>query len=125
MIDLTDLSMAGVTTSQHEGVVVAVVNGDLDMVSVDRIGAVLSDQVNATPLGLVVDLDVTFLASSGLSMLLKLRRRAARRGVEFTVVPTSKPAERCMTLSGLGQLIPMTDSLDNALALVQRTRRPR
>ncbi|WP_394619016.1 STAS domain-containing protein [Lentzea sp. JNUCC 0626] len=106
---------AGVATSDRDGVVVAVVSGELDMISVDKVGAALFDLSDEKPDGLVVELAVDFMGSSGLSMLLELAARAQRDGVGFAVVATAVAAARPLMASALTQVLPMSESVDEAV----------
>ncbi|MGW6933564.1 STAS domain-containing protein [Lentzea sp. NPDC054927] len=121
MTDRNESSTASVTTSQRDQVVVAVVSGELDMASVDRVRSALFDQVDARPAGLVVDLAVTFLASAGLSMLLELHGRTQRDEVEFAVVAGHNPALQPLMLSGMDQVLPLAESVDDAVATIRQT----
>lgn len=118
VVDRSESSTASVTINQRDEVVVAVVGGELDMVSVGAVGAALFDQVDAQPVGLVVDLAVTFLGCAGLSMLLELYGRTQRDGVGFAVVATGSPARRPLVFSGMDQMLPVAESVDAAVGTI-------
>ena len=72
--------LANVKLEDHDGVTVAVVSGEVDMSSVERVAAAVTDLSNLA-IGLIVDLrSVSYLDSSGISLLhdlaLRLRRRS-------------------------------------------------
>ncbi|MCX2951549.1 STAS domain-containing protein [Lentzea sp. NEAU-D7] len=115
-------STAGMKTSDHDGVVVAVISGELDMISVDGIGTALFDQVDKRPAGLVVELAVDFMGSSALSMLLELNARSQREGVELVIVAAQAAAVRPMMASALSQVLPLAQSVDEAVKLVREER---
>ncbi|SES00728.1 anti-anti-sigma factor [Lentzea xinjiangensis] len=115
-------STASVQTSDRDGVLVAVISGELDMVTVDAIGTALFDHLGSHPGGLVVELAVDFMGSSALSMLLELYGRAQREGVGFAVVAVQPAAVRPMMASALGQVLPVCQSVDDALKLIQEGR---
>ncbi|MEV6712559.1 STAS domain-containing protein [Lentzea sp. NPDC051208] len=110
---------ASMQTSDHDGVLVAVVSGELDMVSVDGIGTSLFGHLSEHPAGLIVDLAVDFMGSSALSMLLELYGRSQREGVGFAIVATQPAAVRPMTASALSQVLPLTDSVEGAMKLIR------
>ncbi|HEX7308538.1 STAS domain-containing protein [Lentzea sp.] len=112
------VSVAGTQIHEHDDVLVAVVSGELDMTSVDGIAATLFEHLGTRPGGMVVDLAVSFLGSSGLSMLLELNKRARRDGVGFALVATEAAAVRTLTASALAHVLPVTQSVDEAVALV-------
>ncbi|MGI5500761.1 STAS domain-containing protein [Lentzea sp. CA-135723] len=110
---------AGIKTDDHDGVLVATVSGELDMISVDGVGASLFELLNKQPDGLVVELAVDFMGSSALSMLLELHGRAQREKVGFAIVAVQPAAVRPMMASALGQVLPLTDSVEAAIALIR------
>lgn len=117
-------SVAGVQTSDHDGVLVAVISGELDMVSVDGVGAALFDHLAKKPDGLVVELAVEFMGSSALSMLLELHSRAQREEVGFAIVATAVAAARPLMASALTQVLPVAESVDEAVKAIQEEREP-
>ena len=117
-------STASIQTSDHEGVLVAGISGELDMVTVDAIGTALFDHLGKRPDGLVVALTVDFMGSSALSMLLELYGRAQREGVGFAIVAVRPAAVRPMMASALTQVLPVCQSVDEALKLVRERPEP-
>ncbi|WP_329792864.1 STAS domain-containing protein [Lentzea sp. DG1S-22] len=110
-------STASVQTSDHDGVLVAVVKGELDMISVDQVGTALFDHLAKGPEGLVVELAVDFMGSSALSVLLKLHAQAQSDGVGFAIVATQAAAARPLMASALSQVLPMAESVDEAVKM--------
>ena len=115
----SETSMAGMQTSDRDGVLVAVISGELDMVSVGSIGAALFDHLDKHPDGLVVELAVDFMGSSALSMLLELCARAQREGVGFALVAAQAAALRPIMASALSQVLPVSHSVDEALKSIR------
>jgi anti-anti-sigma factor len=65
---------------------------------------------------LVVDLsEVSFMDSSGIGTLVSMRREARSRGAELELVCPDGPVLRVLTMVKLDQVIPVHDSLDDAL----------
>ncbi|MFJ5985772.1 STAS domain-containing protein [Lentzea sp. NPDC092896] len=111
-------------TSDHEGVLVVAVSGELDVVSVDKVGTALFDHVAKQPDGLVVELTVDFMGSSALSMLLELYGRAQREKVGFAIVATAVAAARPLMASALTQVLPVAQSVDEAVKSIHEERKP-
>ncbi len=117
-------STASVQTSDRDGVLVAVISGELDMVSVDAIGTTLFENLAKRPDGLVVELAVEFMGSSALSMLLELHARSQREGVGFAIVAAQPAALRPMMASALSQVLPVRQSVDEALKGIREEPEP-
>ncbi|MEU7481552.1 STAS domain-containing protein [Lentzea sp. NPDC042327] len=117
-------STASMKTSDHDGVLVAVITGELDMVSVDEVGAELFEHLDKRPAGMVVELAVDFMGSSALSVLLKLHARAQSDGVGFAIVAAQAAAQRPLMASALSQVLPMAQSTEEALKMVRKEPQP-
>ncbi|KOV87945.1 STAS domain-containing protein [Nocardia sp. NRRL S-836] len=117
-------SAADMKTSDHDGVLVAVISGELDMVTVDSVGKALFDLLDAGPGGLVVELAVDFMGSSALSMLLKLSGHAQSSGVGFAIVAAQPAAVRPLMASALAQVLPLAESVDEAVKSVRKPGEP-
>ncbi|WP_189160591.1 STAS domain-containing protein [Lentzea pudingi] len=109
-------------TSDYGGVPVAVVSGELDMTTVDSIGTALFELVDAHPKGLVVYLAVTFMASSGISMVLELYGQSQRDRYAIVFVTSGLAASRPLKLSGLDQVLPLADTVDDAVNTLRQQR---
>ncbi|MFD5824387.1 STAS domain-containing protein [Lentzea sp. NPDC060358] len=112
-------SVAGLRTSEQDGVLVAVVSGELDVDSVDRVGAALFELADREPDGLVVELAVDFMGSSALSMLLELHSRTQRDGVGFAIVAEEVAASRPLMASALTEVLPLAESVDAAVKTIR------
>jgi anti-sigma B factor antagonist len=110
-------STAGMQTSDHDGVLVVTISGELDMVSVDDVGTSLFEHLDTNPDGMVVELAVDFMGSSALSMLLKLYGQAQGKGVGFAIVAAQAAAARPLMASALSQVLPLATSVDEAVVL--------
>lgn len=115
-------STASVQTSDHDGVVVAVVTGELDPVSVDAVGTALYDHIGTGAVGLVVELAVTFIGSAGLSMLLELYGKAQHDGVGFAIVASEAAALRPMVACGLNEVLPLAGTVRDAVESIRQER---
>ena len=93
-----------VTTSHADGSVVVTLAGELDMASVPALRASLDDIEPSQRL--VLDCAaVTFMDSSGLSLLVTLWSRLVESGGSLQVRQPSPPVRRVMELTGLHELI--------------------
>lgn len=84
---------------------VLVLHGELDMETRFTLREVAMEQLAAPGLTtLQVDLgDVTFLDSSGVSVLVELRKEANDRGIEMLLSAVSRPAARILSIVGLAE----------------------
>jgi anti-anti-sigma factor len=84
--------------------------GELDMATVARLDRRLSELRAAGVRRLVVDLrDLTFMDSTGLSVLLRWARDAAQDGFDFGVVRTGGPVNRLFELAGVEHHLPFVE----------------
>jgi len=82
--------------------VIVVLRGELDMTSVDEVRAVLDELHAVGWTSLVLDLrELTFIDSTGLSLLLSAEREARRAGAAFAIVDGSPAVARLLELVGL------------------------
>jgi anti-anti-sigma factor len=81
--ELADLVVA----RGDDGVVIAQLRGELDMETVDAIRARLAEAITSEATRLVVDLtNVTFMDSSGVELLYRLRAQLAIRQMQLSLV---------------------------------------
>lgn len=117
-------------TSTHPVLVVAV-SGEIDIVTCDVVSQALHAHLDATPLGMVIDLsDVEFLGCAGLAVLIQVYERAAQSRTRFGIVMAGNPAvTRVVQISGLAELLPayptIADAVMNVTADMPYGNRPR
>ena len=112
--------LARLTRSEHDGVAVAGLAGELDISNVPEIEAELHTLPNER-LGLVLDLTATtFMDSSAVSLLYGLRERLRRRGqtLRIVVTPGSAP-RRVLELTGYERAGALDAELDDAVRAVR------
>jgi anti-anti-sigma factor len=91
-----------VTTQRHDGVTVVAVEGEIDLASGGRLEQEITAALADPGTGVVVDLHgVTFLDSSGISVLLKGRRLADTQGVDYRVTGASNMVRQVLDLTGV------------------------
>lgn len=112
--------LAQVTLEDRDGVAVATVSGEIDMSSVDRVGAGLTDLSNLA-LGLVVDLcAVDYLDSSGISLLHDLAQRLRQRSQMLVIVsPPGTPPRRMLELTALDSQAVVLDDVERAIEAIR------
>jgi len=97
-----------VTVGQHATRVVVTARGELDLNTVAHLEAAVADHAGPRQ-DLVVDLgELTFVDSTGLRLLLRLRERAQRNATGLLVV-TSERVRRILDLSGMAALFDCVD----------------
>ncbi|MGH3972128.1 MAG: STAS domain-containing protein [Pseudonocardiaceae bacterium] len=91
--------------------------GEIDMVTTPRLRTFLQQQLEGTGSLLVIDLRaVTFLASSGLAVLVETLSQARERRVGLRLVGDSRKVTRPLEAAGLIELFELYADPDTALA---------
>ena len=105
---------------EHGDVVVAHVEGELDLAVTQRIGDRIGEAIPTSARGLVIDLcDLGFIDSSGVALLFTLAQRLSGRRQELRVVVSpGSPVARVLELVDFGRAAPVGSDLDGALASV-------
>lgn len=87
----------------YPGQAMLVLHGELDLATKSRLHEVAMAQLDVSGLAtLGLDLtDITFLDSSGVSVLVELRNQAQERGINLEIVAVSRSAARVLTIVGL------------------------
>jgi anti-anti-sigma factor len=94
--------------------------GELDLATAPHIGEVARRLFEADEDGpFVLDLaDVTFCDSSGLRFILHLLAEGERRGRDVTLSHVRRAVRRTFEVTGLDHLVPIGDSPDDAMSIV-------
>jgi anti-sigma B factor antagonist len=104
---------------QDQEAVVVTVAGEIDLLTVDRLRAAVSDGFDQLPQSaiLVIDLtDVTFLGSPGLQALVDATRAARQRCEPLRiVVDHNRPVIRPIEVTGLDDVLALFYTVDEAL----------
>lgn len=102
-------------TAEAFGTLVAV-TGEVDIATSPRLRAVLAERPRTEGL-LVLDLTaVTFMDSSGLSVVLNLQRETTAAGERLAVVCPPGPARLLLEVTGVDTELPLFATRDAALA---------
>ena len=98
---------------EEDGVVVARLSGEIDLVNVQAIAAALRTAVTQDAIGVAVDLsDVRYLDSAGVQMLFQLAIDLAttRKGMAVTLAPDS-PLRTLLKITNIQEVASVHDSL--------------
>jgi anti-sigma B factor antagonist len=103
---------------EADGVTVVSVAGEVDLANAGDLRAAFSSSLADPAVRLVVcDLSrVTFLACTGLTALLDVRRALAARGAGIRVVAQNPAITRLLAVTGLGDTLPVSPDFTTALA---------
>jgi anti-sigma B factor antagonist len=111
------MRLADISTELLDGVLVARLEGELDMSNAAELGSVITGRMTNDALGLVLDFTkVSYMDSTGVNVLFQLRESLARRGQELRLVlPADSPIGKVISIVGLPEVIGVTATLDEAL----------
>ncbi|RZT84344.1 anti-sigma B factor antagonist [Pseudonocardia sediminis] len=97
----------------RDGLTLLTVSGEVDTLTSPQLSTALDDLLAVETGDLAIDLDgVTFLASSGLGVLINAARRASRGRRTLHVVASSRAVLRPLEVTGSAQLFTVVRSLD-------------
>jgi len=115
--------LAHVAVNRRNGIVVAAVEGEIDVSNAAEIGRQLFEAAPNDAAGLVVDLSLTtYLDSRGVQLLIELAERLRRREQRIRVVaPEHSVIRRILWLTRLDTLIPLDSSFDGAVSAMADT----
>jgi len=110
---------ADISMTETGPMLVASLTGEVDMTNAALVREELSSAVPNRAQALVIDLtDARYLDSAAIEVLFELSRRLVRRRQQLRlVVPQRSPLRRLFTLSDLGSVAPVHDSLETAVAV--------
>lgn len=93
------------------------VSGEVDMYTAPQLKECLVDLIEGAATRIVVDLSaVTFIDSTALGVLIGGVRRLHAAGGAMSLVVTSRPVERVLSITGLDRVFSIHVTLDEALA---------
>jgi anti-sigma B factor antagonist len=101
--------------ANHKGVDVFALEGDVDLHFAPCLRSVLQAKINAHCQALIVDLaHVTFIDSTGLSVIIQYFRDSARHGGVLCLCALNEELKGIFRIVGLDRTIPMFETLDDA-----------
>lgn len=92
-----------------DGTLTLRLQGEIDILTVERLRVELGDAVDRRPRRLVVDIaGVSFIDSTGLGALMSAFQRARDNGTDFVLANPSTQVRQILVLSGLMEVVPVT-----------------
>ena len=105
-----------ITVRSERGFVIVAVTGEIDISTVTRLRERLFGLADAGR-PLIVDLErIAFIDSAGLGALVGAHRRAIAHGQSLQVVCARPQTRRLLWMTGVDRRIPLSASLDEAMA---------
>ena len=106
---------------EDDGVVIARLEGEIDLSNARELGAALTAAVPNSALGVVIDLaPTTYLDSSGVHLIFELAERLHARQQQLRVaVPEDAPLRRVLSVVELDSAVPVAADVESAAAAVR------
>lgn len=109
-----------VSTERIGAIAILHLFGELDLATVDHVDRELTAAAGGIS-ALVIDLDgLSFLASTGLSLLARWSQRATAEGFGLRVVASRRQALRPLQITGLDSVLTVDATVDEALVALPR-----
>jgi anti-anti-sigma factor len=111
------MRLANIETETRDRVVVARIDGELDLSNATEVRNAISARIKNDAVGLVLDLsETTFIDSAGLHALFDIRTQLQNRGQEMRlVVPGTAMIGETLRIVGIPPSIGVSESLQAAL----------
>ena len=112
--------LASISRREDAGVVVAAIEGEIDLSNAEAIGREIGDISNRA-LGMVLDIQrLGYLDSTAIALLYELHLRLARRGQPLIIVaPSGGPPRRVLELAAFDKQARLADQVEAAIAEVR------
>ncbi len=99
-------NLLGVTSHDHDGIVLLTVSGEVDLLSGPILDEAITTALAGRPPILVIDMtDVSFLPSAGITLLIKAHRAAGDLTRVRVAAPERSVVERTLRLTGMLQIL--------------------
>ena len=93
------------------------VMGEIDIAAAPNLDKKLEEVVDGGQVDIILDLsEVTFLDSSGMSVLVKYLKRVRTAGGQIRLVVTIRRVRQVLEIASLDKVFPIFESLDAALS---------
>ena len=111
------MRLADLRTELVDRILVAELDGEIDLSNAAALGAEIDDRLANEVLGVVIDLTrVTYVDSAGIHVLFDLRHRLKSRGQEIClVVPPGSAIFRALEIAYVPRLVPVFESANAAI----------
>jgi anti-anti-sigma factor len=120
------MNVQGLEITRRGGVVVARLDGEIDLANTPTVSAAILEAVPNDALGLVIDLSgVRYIDSVGIRMLFTFVRSLhnARQGMAIAVPPDS-PVRKLLKITHLDEATEFRDSIDEAVVALRESGTP-
>jgi len=120
------MSGRGIDIERRDDVVIARLEGDIDLANTPTLSATILEAVDNDAFGLVVDLsDVRYIDSVGIRMLFTFGRslRASRQGMAIAV-PSDSPVKKLLKITHLDEAAVFRASADDAIVALRESGTP-
>ena len=108
-----------VSTTERDDVVIVTVAGEVDVYTAPQLRSALEERVAAGQNKIVVDLQgVAFIDSTGLGVLVGQLKALRKVEGSLRIVCSDERILRLLAITGLDQILPLHDSVDDALTAV-------
>lgn len=105
---------------ETEGHIAVRLVGRLDLQGVNDIELPFKERAACAPGDMIVELSgLDFLASLGMRLLITSAKLVQKQGGRFILVAPQEEVENALKMSGLDQVMPLADTMDEARALVK------
>jgi anti-sigma B factor antagonist len=106
-----------VDIADRDGVALVTASGEIDAATADILSEAISGALEDGYRRVVVDFsEVTFIDSTGLSVLVRSHRAAVAKGGMFAIVHPTPQTRKLIKVLGLDLLLNIFDTLEQALA---------
>lgn len=111
------MKLGDVQFSQHEGILVAELSGEIDLSNARRIGEAIVETTSNQERGLVIDLSALhYLDSAGIHLLFRLWEQLRARGQTLAlVIPERSASNDALRLAGVTLHVDTFESREDAL----------
>lgn len=120
------MSARGLEVSRQGDVVIARLDGEIDLANTPTVSAAVLEAVPNDAVGLVIDLSgVRYIDSVGIRMLFTFVRslHASRQGMAIAVPPDS-PVRNLLKITHLDEATPLRASIDDAIVALRESGTP-
>ena len=113
--------LAEISIAEQDGLVVAHLEGELDLSNVVDVGDALAAAVSDGAVGLVADMGgIRHIDSAGVRMLFDLRRRLRQHRQGFALaVPADARIRDVLELAAVGDTVPLLTDVESAVEAVR------
>jgi anti-anti-sigma factor len=112
------MMLADLSFESRDGIVVARIDGEIDLSNAGQIGAAVALQVTNQTLGVAIDFSgLRYIDSAGIQVLYNLRKRLKERGQGLRlVVPSTSIIRRTLDLVDVPRTIGILETTEAAVA---------